>query len=1060
MRKFIILNLVVTLSYFVTGKFGLYFALPPGYASPIFPPAGISFAAVWFLGPRILPGVWLGSFILNLEVFWSSSGAFSLVAFLLAIGIAAGSTLQTFVAGALFTRFASLEKCFEKTKEVLKFVLITFGSCSIASAIGSLSLFYTGFAATSDISSNLLTWLIGDAVGVFTLTPILMIWVAKHGCSLSQERPVENAFFYILFFALSFYLFSFPFHEGTVRHSLAYLYVPFMIWAAFRQGPRGVSAFMLLACITAIWGTMRDLNLEYTIPYRELFELQSFIGVMTLSGLFFSAAVREKEAAFKAFQESENRLELAFEAAPMAVWEWNVALRKIYWSPSFERLHGFVSGTFEGELEDFEKIIHQDDRLKFRKSIEEAIQGSEKYQFEYRVIEENDSIKWFETFGRIFYDSEGLPVRILGICIDITVRRYAEDLWRRVLQSAPNALMMVSSLGKIEFVNAETEKLFGYSEKEMIGQDIDILIPKRFQRKVKTLSLGTGDDLYGLRNDGIEIPLQIGLNPIQLPDGVHILGSIVDIAERKKAEEKFRLAVEAAPNAMIMVNKQGNITLVNSQTEKLFGYNRTELFGKAIDLLVPERFRAHHANHRSGFFMDPKIRPMGAGRDLFGLKKDGTEIPIEIGLNPIETDEGLVVLASVVDITERKQIEMKLASLNEDLERKVQERTTLAEQRASKLQELTSMLTLTEQRERKRLAQILHDHLQQMLVASKIAMEGLSRQISDVNLRKNITQVKGLLDDAIEASRTLTAELSPPILRDAGLAAAIDWLVRWFKQKHRLRIKVESEANLKSPSEDIRIFLFQSIREILFNVVKHAEVQEASIKLFSEESRISIVVEDKGKGFDPSELSKQDMGFGLFNIRERLEMLGGNMEVKSAPGKGSWFKISAPASEALIQKPRAFKDTESDIEKEKEVGKYDSFGPIRVLVVDDHKILRQGIINLLQGNPGIRVVGEAGDGEEALQKAAELAPSVIIMDITMPKMNGIEATERIKSLNSEIQIIGLSIHDSEDIASTMRRAGASAYLSKNGPVDQLIKTIYRVVYNQPNKDLQGILFEE
>jgi len=141
------------------------------------------------------------------------------------------------------------------------------------------------------------------------------------------------------------------------------------------------------------------------------------------------------------------------------------------------------------------------------------------------------------------------------------------------------------------------------------------------------------------------------------PDGqpVRMRGAALDITKRKQAEEQFRLVVEAAPSAMIMVNTEGSITLVNTQTEAIFGYSRQELIGRQIDTLVPERFRSHHMEYRHGYFGDARARPMGAERELFGLRKDGTEVPIEIGLNPIHTAEGLLVLASIIDISERKQ---------------------------------------------------------------------------------------------------------------------------------------------------------------------------------------------------------------------------------------------------------------------------------------------------------------------------------------------------------------------------------------------------------------------
>jgi PAS domain S-box-containing protein len=262
---------------------------------------------------------------------------------------------------------------------------------------------------------------------------------------------------------------------------------------------------------------------------------------------------------------------------------------------------------------------------------------------------------------------------------DITGRRRAEERFRAVVESAPNAMVMINKKGRITLVNAQTEKLFGYTRKELLDRPVEMLVPDRFQgkhpgyrddffRNPHSRPMGAGRDLYGLRSDGTEVPVEIGLNPIKTAEGSFVLAAIVDITERKRAEERFRVTVESAPNAMVMINDEGKIVLVNAQTEKLFGYPREELLGQTIEMLVPNRFRGTHPGFRTGFFHEPHSRPMGAGRDLFGVRKDGSEVPVEIGLNPIKTDEGSFVLAAVVDITERKRAQTALAQKNEEVE--------------------------------------------------------------------------------------------------------------------------------------------------------------------------------------------------------------------------------------------------------------------------------------------------------------------------------------------------------------------------------------------------------
>ncbi|HWE98923.1 MAG TPA: PAS domain S-box protein [Caulobacteraceae bacterium] len=257
---------------------------------------------------------------------------------------------------------------------------------------------------------------------------------------------------------------------------------------------------------------------------------------------------------------------------------------------------------------------------------------------------------------------------VLSAIVDISQRKQLEDRFRQVVESAPNAMVMIGATGQIVMVNGQAEKVFGYDRSEMLDQPIELLVPERFRTNHPNLRnaffddpaarpMGVGRDLYGKRKDGSEFPIEIGLNPIQTEEGPMVLSAIVDISGRKQLEERFRQVVESAPNAMVMIGATGQIVMVNAQAEKVFGYERAEMLNESIEMLVPERFRGHHPNLRNNFFGNPEARPMGVGRDLYGLKKDGSEFPIEIGLNPIETDEGQMVLSAIVDISSRKRLE-------------------------------------------------------------------------------------------------------------------------------------------------------------------------------------------------------------------------------------------------------------------------------------------------------------------------------------------------------------------------------------------------------------------
>jgi PAS domain S-box-containing protein len=384
----------------------------------------------------------------------------------------------------------------------------------------------------------------------------------------------------------------------------------------------------------------------------------------------------KRESIEQALRKSEERFRQVVESAPNAIVMIGATGLIVMVNGQTERLFGYDRAELVGKP--IETLVperfrrhHPALRSAFFSDPKSRPMGAGRDLYGLR----KDGSEFQVEIGLNPIDTDEGPM-VLSAIVDISGRKRLEDRFRQVVESAPNAMVMIGATGLIEMVNAQTERMFGYDRSELLGQPIEMLVPERFRRNhpslrssffadPKSRPMGAGRDLYGLRKDGSEFAVEIGLNPIETEEGGKVLSAIVDISGRKRLEERFRQVVESAPNAMVMIGPAGMIEMVNAQTERVFGYDRSELLGKPIEMLVPQRFRPNHPALRTAFFSSPLSRPMGAGRDLYGLKKDGSEFPVEIGLNPIETDEGTMVLSAIVDISARKRLEERFRQVVE-----------------------------------------------------------------------------------------------------------------------------------------------------------------------------------------------------------------------------------------------------------------------------------------------------------------------------------------------------------------------------------------------------------
>lgn len=550
-------------------------------------------------------------------------------------------------------------------------------------------------------------------------------------------------------------------------------------------------------------------------------------------------------------------------------------------------------------------------------------------------------------------------------------------------------------------------------------------------------------------------------------------------AARKESEDRLQKIIEHAPISMAIVGLDGTIEYINRKAIETFGYlpedipNMDRWWAQAYP---DAKYRQEVMDRWNSYVMAGITQGREIQRDDYRITcKDGTVKTISTFGVPVAGK----VFVMFDDITLRAFREDLMRQSNAELERRVQERTAelaernqllqveiverkkIQEQMAqanltlehttSQLRKLGTKLARLEEVERNRLAHILHDQLQQMLVAASFNLSALEKELTDTNLLRSARAASQAVDEAIRESKTLILELSPPILREGGLVQAIQWICRWMNEKHGLTVKVVADERASVIGEDLRVAIFNSVRELLFNVVKHSGVTSAEVNIaVLPDRQVRVIVADQGRGFAPSEPRSKDEldgGFGQLAICERLSSLGGRMTVESAPGQGCRVTLTAPITVFPIP-AWSLADEGAVPSTSRNDGGIPSAGgammgaQIRVLLVDDHAILRQGLAQLLSRDPGILVVGEAADGEIAVKMARSLRPEVVLMDVSMPRMNGIEATRAIHSEFPEMIVIGLSLYAEPHRAEEMRKAGAAAYISKTEAAEVLVATLH------------------
>jgi len=761
-----------------------------------------------------------------------------------------------------------------------------------------------------------------------------------------------------------------------------------------------------------------------------------------------------------ALHSNEKDLRLIQEIAKIGVWSWEIVTNRAEWSDQVYEI--FKAPRKRPSYEFARSFVHPGDLHLWEATILQAFEKQAPFVMDYRAIQGDDKMIWVHNESQTIFNEQGEFIGYQGVVQDITERKQAEEALRQqaqLLHLSYDAILVWRKDGGIEHWNRGAEQLYGFTESEVLGRVTHKLL--KTIHPVPWLEIEAAMRKHGqwegeLRHhakDGHEVTVSARHQLVLGTDGIErILETNRDITERNKAgaalresEERFHRLFEDDLTGNFVCTPKGKILLCNPAFSAIFGFFSPEaaVGTSMLELYVDPA-------ERNSMLKSLKKQGKLEWYEAWRKRLDGKSIYVVENLVGHFKDRGELyeIQGYIFDDTNRKLAEEErrrtqeaLQGLNKTLEQQVVERSELAQARAKQLQALAVKLIETEERERQRIAQLLHDDLQQILAAARMQLQWASERLPS---EPRLAYVVKLLEESTEKTRSLSHELSPSVVQHADLVTALKWIAENMLKQFGLHVQLKAGSVPKIENFPTKMFLFRSAQELLFNVAKHAGVKSVQVVCSGSENSVSIEICDEGKGFNPAILdsAKAPAGLGLRSLRERANYIGGSLAIESSPGQGSRFTLTVPLDPKKADKLHKLESGQEFISAGERNGGVDK-KRIRVLFADDHEVMRQGLVSMVGQQPDIQVVGEAVNGKEAIELVRQLKPDVAVLDFSMPEMDGIEATRRIKAEFPEVRVIGLTMYANEQqVVQAMIQAGAEAVVNKTASLSELLGAIY------------------